>query len=53
MIEERSLLSRASDEVHTSQLHAMTGTPCDVPVPKNVTVMLIFDGRKIHRRLIL
>ena len=35
-MDERRRWSRASDEVHTEQLHAITGIPCDVPVPKNV-----------------
>src|ERR1700744_1251787 len=32
----RKRLSRASAEVQTSQLQAITGTPCEVPVPKKV-----------------
>jgi len=40
MMEERKRLSRGSGEVQTSQLQAMTGTPCEVPVPKNVMVTI-------------
>ncbi len=40
-IDERSRLSRLSDEVHTSQPQAITGTPCDVPVPKKVMVTVV------------
>jgi hypothetical protein len=40
-MEHRKRLSRSSEERHTSQLQAMTGTPCEVPVPK--TVILIFN----------
>jgi hypothetical protein len=36
MIEERNLLSCGSVEVQTSQSQAITGTPCEVPVPKKV-----------------
>jgi len=39
MAEVRSLLSRLSVERHTSHRHPMTGTPCEVPVPKKVTFM--------------
>jgi hypothetical protein len=31
--------------LHTAQLHPITGTPCDVPVPKNVT----FIGTNIQK----
>jgi hypothetical protein len=34
--DERNRLSLASDELQTSQSQAITGTPCEVPVPKNV-----------------
>src|SRR3954447_3596831 len=36
-IDGRSRLSRGSVERQTGHSHAMTGTPCDVPVPRNVT----------------
>ena len=35
--EVRRRLSRLSSERHTSQRQPITGTPCDVPVPKNVS----------------
>src|SRR3712207_677963 len=35
-IEERSRLSRGSDEWQTSQSQPIIGTPCDVPVPRKV-----------------
>ena len=34
--EVRKRLSRLSIERQTSQVHPITGTPCDVPVPRNV-----------------
>ena len=34
--ETRNRLSRWSAEVHTLQSQAITGMPCEVPVPKNV-----------------
>jgi hypothetical protein len=37
---ERSRLSRGSGEAHTSQGHAIIGTPVLVPVPRKV----IFNG---------
>ena len=36
-IEERKRLSCAFLLTHTSQSQAINGTPCEVPVPKNVT----------------
>src|SRR4051812_49325458 len=36
--EVRRRLSCLSVDVHTSQSQAITGTPCEVPVPKNVMV---------------
>ena len=33
----RRRLSRGSSDVHVSQLHAIEGTPVDVPVPKKVS----------------
>jgi len=36
-MEERKRLSRVSAEVHTEQLQAITGMPCEVPLPKKVT----------------
>ena len=36
-----SRLSFGSSLVHTSQEHAMTGTPADVPVPKKVHEKLV------------
>src|SRR5262252_4635529 len=35
-MEERSLLSRGSSDRQTSHLQRITGTPIDVPVPRNV-----------------
>ena len=43
-------LSRASVERHTSQSQPMTGTPCEVPVPKNVNIVdfgIIFSRSNI------
>jgi hypothetical protein len=37
---ERKRLSFLFTDVHTLQLQAIMGTPCDVPVPKNVTFIL-------------
>lgn len=37
-IEERNRLSFALVDLHTSQLQAITGTPCEVPEPKTVTL---------------
>ncbi len=37
MAEVRRRLSRRSAEVHTLQRHPITGTPCEVPVPKKVS----------------
>jgi hypothetical protein len=31
-----SLLSRGSSDWQTGHPHAITGTPCEVPVPRNV-----------------
>lgn len=39
--DERSRLSRGSSEVHTSHPHPMTGTPCEVPVPRSVSFKLV------------
>jgi hypothetical protein len=36
MTDDRNLLSFGLSDKHTLQLHAITGTPCEVPVPKNV-----------------
>ena len=36
-IDARVRLFRGSSDRHTSQLQAITGTPWDVPVPRNVT----------------
>jgi hypothetical protein len=35
-MDERSLLSLESAELHTSQEQPITGTPSEVPVPRNV-----------------
>jgi len=40
--EQRNRLSCGSLEAHTAQGHAITGTPCDVPVPKKVTLIFEF-----------
>ena len=37
--EQRKRVSRGSDDVHTSHLQPTSGTPVDVPVPKNVSFM--------------
>jgi 16S rRNA (cytidine1402-2'-O)-methyltransferase len=44
--EVRNLLSRASGDAQTLHSHAITGTPCEVPVPKNVifTILLLSDS---------
>ncbi len=42
MTEVRYRLSRASSLLHTSQLHATTGTPVEVPVPRKVTFIISF-----------
>lgn len=39
--EERSLLSCLFVEQHTLQSQAITGTPWDVPVPRNVTFNVV------------
>ena len=39
MAEVRRRLSRLSAEVQTLQRHPMTGTPCEVPVPRKVSFM--------------
>ena len=39
MAEVRRRSSRRSDEVQTRQRHPMTGTPCEVPVPRKVSFM--------------
>jgi len=40
-MDERSRLSLGSAEAHTWQSQAITGTPCEVPVPKNVMVKVV------------
>ena len=39
--EALSLLSLLSPDLHTSHPHPIIGTPCDVPVPKNVSLVII------------
>ena len=39
MAEVRRRSSRRSNEVQTRQRHPMTGTPCEVPVPRKVSFM--------------
>jgi len=39
--EQRKRLSRGSEDAHTAQGQAITGTPCDVPVPKKMTVTVL------------
>jgi len=39
MMEQRSRLSLGSADRQTLQLHAITGTPSDVPVPNIVTLI--------------
>ncbi|GAB4297740.1 MAG: hypothetical protein Kow0068_21880 [Marinilabiliales bacterium] len=43
-MEDLNLLSLISVDLQTLHLHPITGTPCDVPVPKNVirTYLLCF-----------
>ena len=41
--EVRKRLSCGSAEVQTSQSQAITGTPCEVPVPKKVTVKILLS----------
>jgi hypothetical protein len=36
-IDGRSRVSCGSDDWQTRQLHAMSGTPCEVPLPRTVT----------------
>jgi hypothetical protein len=38
-MEVRNRLSRGSLERHTGQVQPMTGTPCEVPLPKTVTII--------------
>lgn len=42
-MDERNRLSFGSDDWQTLQLQAIIGTPCDVPVPKNVICTLNFN----------
>jgi hypothetical protein len=39
--EQRNRLSSGSEDAQTAQGHAITGMPCDVPVPKKMTVILL------------
>ncbi len=39
--EQRVRLSRGSVLLHTSHWHPITGTPHDVPVPKNVNLITL------------
>jgi len=39
-IDDLNRLSLLSADVQTAQLQAITGTPCDVPVPRNLTFKL-------------
>lgn len=39
MADVRSRLSRGSVERQTAHRHPMTGTPCEVPVPRKVSFM--------------
>src|SRR6478672_10092068 len=50
--EARSLLLRLSGDVHTTQSHPMKGTPCDVPVPRNVTFILYVYFGLCGRRIL-
>tara|TARA_B110000003_G_C16321744_1_gene407091 strand:+ start:264 stop:491 length:228 start_codon:yes stop_codon:yes gene_type:complete len=46
--EERNLLSLEFLDLQTSQSQAITGTPCDVPVPSKVIfILLSYIGGKI------
>ena len=40
----RSLLSLGSVEEHTTHVHVIIGTPCEVPVPRNVTFISYKDA---------
>jgi len=44
--EVRNRLSRASSEWQVLQSHAITGTPCDVPVPRKVIFTLFYLQNK-------
>jgi hypothetical protein len=37
--EHRNRLSRESEDAHTAHGQAITGTPCDVPVPRKVNLI--------------
>ena len=37
-MDDRVRLSRGSADVQTAQSHPIIGTPCEVPVPRNVMV---------------
>lgn len=43
IIDVRVRLSRGSFDLHTSHPHPMTGTPCDVPQPKTVIVIMMIS----------
>jgi hypothetical protein len=45
--EHLNLLSLASADMHTSQLQPTSGTPVDVPVPKNRTFIFYCSGKII------
>ena len=42
-IDGRVRRSRGSVEVHTAQVQPIIGTPCEVPVPRSVTLRLNVD----------
>ncbi len=42
-IEDLSRLSFELEDLHTVQLQVMTGTPCEVPVPRTVTIPFLFN----------
>lgn len=43
MIDDRRRLSSGFLDEHTSQSQAITGTPCEVPVPRNVIFKRQFE----------
>jgi hypothetical protein len=45
--DDRKRLSFSSVEQQTSQSQAITGTPCEVPVPRNVASIGIFPSEYI------
>ena len=42
-MDDLNLISFVDIEVQTSHLHPITGTPCDVPEPKTLTIKFNLD----------